>query len=283
MRETGQNGIIFEGIPPVGLFDSEIFETFKTNLCYGIFLDPADEDYLTARYAWRSRLPNTFCWSAGQALEKYTKCALLINGKSAIFSHSFLRDLRNLQSICRQLIPDHIERPSKLELVEGMEDEFPEATLSAAERFEKNGSPRQRYRESGHSIQAYDLHKLDALCFYIRRVCVNLNENRDDGLTWKEHLEENPNTLIDFGKLHKKERRHFPEMEDALLTGNFQFFEDPPGSPLPLWYSWEAAAILHLPINDRNYLEALDWITKNSKVDRKKVHQFLLNIYNKKK
>lgn len=281
MRETGKSVVLFEGIRPVGRFDVKQFEMHKTKLCHNVFLDAADEDYVTARYAWRARLANAFCWSAGQAIEKYTKCALLLNGGSANFSHGFSPHFKKLQSICGSLIADYIEKPEDLDLIEGTEEEFPEGTFDAIKRFEENGQSKQRYRESGHYVRPYDIHKLDALCINIRQVCVSLNELREDGLTWKEYLNQNPKTLVDFGRLKKRERRHFPEMNDALRSGNFQFFKEPPGPFPSIWFSWQESAILNLPIDDRNYLEALDWLTRNSKMDKEKVRQFLLEVYNK--
>jgi len=281
LREIGQNGIIFEGIRPVGLFDVKQFEMQKTRLCHEVFLDAADEDYVTARYAWRARLANAFCWSAGQAIEKYTKCALLLNGGSAKFSHDFSSHFKNLQLICGNLIADSIEKPEDLDLIEGTKGAFPERTFDAIKRFEENGQSKQRYREVGHYVKPYDIHKLDTLCINIRRVCVNLSELREDGLTGKEYLARNPKTLADYGRLEKRERRHFPEVKDALLSGNYQFFKEPP-EPFPeIWFSWQESSILSLPVDDRNYLEALDWLTRNSKMDKEKVRQLLLEVYNK--
>jgi HEPN domain-containing protein len=48
------------------------------------FRNVADEDYISARTAYRMGLMNHFLWSGQQALEKYLKSILLINGQSTL-------------------------------------------------------------------------------------------------------------------------------------------------------------------------------------------------------
>jgi len=43
------------------------------------FRDTADQDYIAARLAFRSRLIPQFLWSSLQAFEKYLKCVLVLN------------------------------------------------------------------------------------------------------------------------------------------------------------------------------------------------------------
>src|ERR1700719_3636735 len=46
------------------------------------FRNVADEDYISARCAWRMGLMNHFLWSSLQAIEKYLKAFLLFNNRS---------------------------------------------------------------------------------------------------------------------------------------------------------------------------------------------------------
>ena len=50
------------------------------NLIKSLYTDAADEDYSVARFSFRLGLGNQFGWSAQQAIEKYIKGALLLNG-----------------------------------------------------------------------------------------------------------------------------------------------------------------------------------------------------------
>ena len=68
-------------------------EERKSALIQAHYLETADADYLTARWAWDNGLFYNFCWSAAQAVEKYLKAALLYNDRSATdFGHK-LTDL----------------------------------------------------------------------------------------------------------------------------------------------------------------------------------------------
>jgi HEPN domain-containing protein len=55
-----------------------------------MFRDAADEDYLIARMAARSGLQFQYCWSSQQAIEKYLKAILLLNGQKINFNHDLL-------------------------------------------------------------------------------------------------------------------------------------------------------------------------------------------------
>lgn len=54
-----------------------------TTVAIRCFRDTGDHDYIAARLAYRSRLVVPFLWSALQAIEKYLKCILILNGISA--------------------------------------------------------------------------------------------------------------------------------------------------------------------------------------------------------
>lgn len=52
------------------------------------FRDVADEDYISARMAFRARLIPQFFWASLQALEKYLKCMLVLNRIKANHGHA---------------------------------------------------------------------------------------------------------------------------------------------------------------------------------------------------
>lgn len=57
-----------------------IVEKIIVDVIYEAFVTSADEDYLSARVLAVKGLPRSFCWGAGQALEKYFKAFLLFRG-----------------------------------------------------------------------------------------------------------------------------------------------------------------------------------------------------------
>ena len=73
------------------------------SLIFKLFTEAADEDYIVARVAFQFGLPNQFSWSAQQAIEKYLKGALLLNGISVKKSR---HNIVNLFSEIRKLAPD---------------------------------------------------------------------------------------------------------------------------------------------------------------------------------
>lgn len=54
-------------------------ERLVNDFAYRSFRDIADGDYIAARTAYFARLVPQFLWSSQQAIEKYLKCALLLN------------------------------------------------------------------------------------------------------------------------------------------------------------------------------------------------------------
>lgn len=62
------------------------------------FRDIADQDYITARWCYKSRLPIQFCWMAQQCIEKYLKATLLFNNQSATkINHDIIKAVQRLK------------------------------------------------------------------------------------------------------------------------------------------------------------------------------------------
>lgn len=57
-------------------------ECNAVDVIYESFVIPADQDYLMARLLAQKGLPRGFYWAAAQAIEKYLKAFLLMNGES---------------------------------------------------------------------------------------------------------------------------------------------------------------------------------------------------------
>ena len=257
---------MFDKFPGSGLPDPVKLEQFKEMLCQGIFIDSADEDYLFARFAWHVGAKNQFAWSAAQALEKYIKCGLLLNGSQAKFGHSFSSGFRNLLTIAYDLLPTSIIRPEALQIPPGFEYEFPEDSSSAIERFDLNGHAYQRYRQLGIELRAFDLHKLDKLCFSIRRVCVPLSGTMPDGTSCRNFLINNPQAFTFEGKLKSQIRKPRP-IQDLLLDSNYAMWNNPPAKSIEFFYAFQEPAFrIDLPPYNTNFIDALKWLVGNSKI-----------------
>jgi HEPN domain len=141
----------------------------KRELILRLFVSPADEDFLSARWCYRMGLFQHFYWSAAQALEKYMKACLLANGDTADVGH----DLRKLHEAVLGLDATGI-LPQKITLPEttGMGAEM-WATRDMAEFVQylsSYGDPDNRYGLIGIRVVGPDIHVLDMLCLSLRRL-----------------------------------------------------------------------------------------------------------------
>jgi hypothetical protein len=139
------------------------------------FIEPADEDYVTARFLAQKGMYRAFFWAASQALEKYLKAFLLMRGTSvnrncfrghpiaALYAEASLVD-SNILSIDTKPHPSINIRKNASELV---------APLSLNEfisDIELQGSPDNRYNSSGVNFNTGYLFALDSFVFGLRNM-----------------------------------------------------------------------------------------------------------------
>ncbi len=147
-----------------------------------LFVDTADDNYITARWCFVEGLNVDYYWLAVHALEKYMKAALLLNGHSAksyvdhagkrrSFGHDIATLYDCLKSFAADLLPDNLPRPSRLAL-DHWRDETPEAFIR---RLHHDGNADNRYQIFGYVQHREDLFKLDSMVFALRRLCVPLD------------------------------------------------------------------------------------------------------------
>lgn len=167
-------------------------EANKRDIIKTLYLHTADETYISARACLKNGLPSDFIWNAIHALEKYMKCALLLNGgRIKDLRHDIERGYRRLKSLAPGLLPSDLPKPDNLGLPY-WRDETPEAFLA---RLTNSGGADGRYNMFGFSHHRDDVLKLDIMVFRIRRLTVDLdaapNKDRPD-LTNRVHLSANP-------------------------------------------------------------------------------------------
>lgn len=148
-------------------------EVNVVDVIYQSFVVSGDQDYLAARFMAINGLSRAFYWAAAQAVEKYFKAFLLMNGISVqkykghpiikLFEASQSVDLSisNLNIFPHPRIPinlsvsKHIRRFTVLELLKD---------------FEKYGSADNRYNIFGIDFNTGHLLALDAFIFKLREL-----------------------------------------------------------------------------------------------------------------
>jgi hypothetical protein len=133
------------------------FEPLLNDFATRSFRDVGDQDYISARMAYRASLYSQFHWAGLQAIEKYLKAILLYNRiqkPKRRIGHDLARALE-----CAEQLPFEIKlsKPSR-DIIEH---------LDTYGRF--------RYLESSYHVFDRELLKLDKAVWEIRRYCRVIN------------------------------------------------------------------------------------------------------------
>ena len=212
-------------------YDLKPIDAQKKQIVQELFINTADDNYITARWCFIEELNVDYFWLAVHALEKYMKAVLLVNGKSSKgFSHDIVELYKSVKLFASDLLPDSLEQPDALGSDYQWLDESPEKFL---QRLYDNGNPDNRYQIFGFVRHYDDLFKLDLMIFALRRLCVPLNAYyiRTDGkdLTYRDMLMKQPEqrTLSSSGKLEKTvSGKRGERLRELLLSYNFPFAPD---------------------------------------------------------
>jgi hypothetical protein len=159
-----------------------------------MFIATADQDYILARWAAINRLDINFLWLGLQAVEKYLKAILLLNGRSA---KKYRHNVERLYKAVRRLDSitfGPLTKPTPLFL-----DDIPwfdEPVLQFLKRLNLMGDPNNRYMLFGFAVESGDLFKFDQLVWAVRRHCRPFAETILAGekrikINWIERLKKN--------------------------------------------------------------------------------------------
>lgn len=169
----------------------------KRHLIAELFVRTADENYITARWCVVNGMYIDFFWMAAQAIEKYLKAVLLLNGRSAKgYGHNIARLYRDVKSIAGALLPDRLVQPANLQI-----SHWHECTAERfIEQLARYGNPDSRYLVFGFQAEPEHLFMLDMMVFAIRRLFCPLDEryiSADAGpsaptITHRQLLEKDP-------------------------------------------------------------------------------------------
>lgn len=180
------------------------FEHFKSATAHELFVHPADGNYFLARFCFMHGLYQEFFWQALQALEKYLKAGLILNGGNAKQGHNISGLYEEHKRVFGDLAVIELKMPAQFNPRLWQE--------SSAECFLKvigeYGQPDGRYGLTGYQVSSDLIHKLDFMCVELRKRVVGLDWTIREGL-WK---------------LDETERQHIGETFRSLLSrGIFPF------------------------------------------------------------
>lgn len=270
----------------------------KSSVIEGLFVAPADENYLVARWCYQNKVYRSFYWNAAQALEKYMKAILLFNGYSAIhplnqpkkpYVHNLVALLASVYQIAFEFLPIDLELPTELgSKVWGWIDE---PLRKYVARINTAGNPNNRYNLYGLNKMSGDLYKLDSLIYSLRRLTYNLSDpfyfnvpkdNDEHEFTLADALRKlptyNPRNQFEFA--YKPFRDCSDEVKFFFLNHNFPFSKSlqPDFQHKPLdqrWYSENSALYMtvfsYLEWNSgmetyEDVLALIPWIKDNIKL-----------------
>ncbi|MEO1798153.1 MAG: hypothetical protein AAFR53_14260 [Pseudomonadota bacterium] len=202
---------------------------FARHLVWTSFRDPADEDYLAARIMARRKLIYPFYWNALQCLEKYTKCALILNGHSAKkIGHKITQSHEILKNISGGLLDADYTKVESL-ASKSVWNGSP-STSEFFSRVENMGNPDNRYRGGSVHIYWSDLHIFDEIAFRLRRICFPLKMKFSESKrTYYDELLANPRAQPhpEFSFLKSSDSKEARKANLAALAWrNFAYFPD---------------------------------------------------------
>jgi hypothetical protein len=244
------------------------------------FLDSAEEDYLTARWAAQTMRLHQYCWSASQAIEKSSK-ALLLKLKIPLQENSG----HNVTGLIKDNIlcdlPHEIETSLPTEAIGalkfGRERLYPQSTISVLEHFESNGKPVSRYRGNPQTkVYFCEIHLLDATFTLLRTLAgrpvapLSDNEPRLPTDQCKIKLFSNRFPQLKSSRaanalmikiLANQNIEYFPELflHDKPLIGGFSVRNNS-------WANRKANAISSQEVKEQ---EDLEWVINNANLTRR--------------
>ena len=223
-------------------YNIEPIHAEQSRIVNGLFVDTADDNYITARWCFFERLNVDYFWLGVHALEKYMKAVLLLNGcssrsyrhegKCQSFGHDIVVLHEHVKSFASDLLPGNLEQPDALQ-IDHWRDETPEAFVH---RLYRSGNADNRYQIFGFVQRPEDLFKLDAMVFALRRLCVPLDayflgKRRPDkeNPTHRDLLAKQPKSwhISSTGKLESTANgKRGERLRDVMLNLNVRFAPD---------------------------------------------------------
>lgn len=177
-------------------------------------------------------MPRQFFWHSAQAIEKYLKASLVLNGYSIKnISHKLSKAFDTVRSYGADFLPEFNLPNQNLVLNKNLDFWKEESHGNFIARIEQNGTPSNRYDYFGVHLKIADLYKLDQLVFSLRNLSVNLNDVYDDvaehkykGFKYAQILKLNPKgQLFPFNAKLINDKRYCKSLYDIARDNNYVF------------------------------------------------------------
>ena len=146
-------------------------ETSAVKVIYESFVVPGDEDYLLSRLLAQKGLERGFYWAASQAIEKYLKALLLMNGESVKkFKKHPLKELfKAATNIDTSLLSLDISPHPSIQVEDDISQYIKKYSIQQLiEELEKHGDADNRYNAFGVEYNTGHLFAMDSLSFQLR-------------------------------------------------------------------------------------------------------------------
>jgi len=225
---------------------SEELNVLKNNVVTQMFVDTADQNYVIARWAYHRELFLDFFWTACQALEKYLKASLLLNGRCARHQgHNLIVLFDEVEEYAADFFPSLLIQPLKLNQLTGASKWRDETPRQFIDRFNDLGNSNNRYNVFGYTQRWEDLHHFDQMVYAVRRVAFNLDAspfiNQPSGTTSPRTVREALERIKGYSPRLGSSRldkilnsKKDDELREAGLKYNFSFapanYEHPTGT-----------------------------------------------------
>ncbi|MBQ4826681.1 HEPN domain-containing protein [Leisingera sp. HS039] len=271
---------------------------FKSVTAHRFFVVPADNDYLIARWMRLGHFPEFF-WHACQAIEKYLKASLILNGlQLKKGTHNLSSLFQDYCDVYGGLALTTFEKPQDLDTRFWQQ----EKVSSFISKLDHLGPPDSRYGLVSWHFSGDYLFKLDQICWSLRRMTIGLDWTIGadfpatgemasyQGKPFRDALTQDVSASVR-GSIDNL-KKSIPDMgatrADLLHTWNFEFqrcpadiFKAAPGLTISqfgpavnsyLYLYWEALTAKDKDGNLRplepNFRQGMEWLIKTIKLPK---------------
>lgn len=143
------------------------------NVICDSFVEPADEDYVSARLLSQKGMHRAFFWAASQALEKYLKAFLLMRGVAVdrFKGHPIVALHGEACSVDKQLATVDTRPHPSIRIHPNVSESIEEFSVASfIKGIEEHGSPDNRYNSFGVDFHSGYLFALDSYIFGLRNL-----------------------------------------------------------------------------------------------------------------
>ena len=147
-------------------------ECNAVDVIYESFVVPGDQDYLMSRLLAQKGLPRGFYWAAAQAIEKYLKAFLLMNGEGVrrFKAHPIKELFEAASKIDTSLVDLNILPHDSIQVEASVSHHLKKFTIpDFIDDLERHGSADNRYNAFGVDYNTGHLCAMDSLSFQLRR------------------------------------------------------------------------------------------------------------------